>query len=52
MLILQQSLSNISISRSIDKLCSLTDNTNINEKGEKRSYIIQKEKEPMEVYIE
>jgi len=50
MLILHKSLSNISISRSIDKLCSLTDNTNVNEKGEKRSYIIQKEKEPMETF--
>jgi len=51
MLILHKSVSNISISSSIDKLCSISDKNNVNEKGEKRSYIIQKDKEPMEVYI-
>jgi serine/threonine protein kinase len=50
MLILHKSVSNISISSSIDKLCSISDKNNVNEKGEKRSYIIQKDKEPMETF--
>ena len=50
MLILHQNFSNISISSSIDKLCSLADNNNVNEKGEKRSYTIKKDKEPMETF--
>jgi len=49
MLILNKSFSTISISSSIDKLCSLADNNNVNEKGEKRSYVIKEDKEPMEV---
>lgn len=51
MLILHKSFSTISISSSIDKLCSIADNNNVNEKGEKRSYIIKEDKEPMEVNI-
>jgi len=50
MLLLHQSFSTISISKSIDKLCSLTDNENVNEKGEKRSYVIKEDKEPMETF--
>jgi len=49
MLLLHQSFSTISISSSIDKLCSVADNNNVNEKGEKRSYVIKEDKEPMEV---
>jgi len=49
MLILPKSFSTISISSSIDKLCSITDSNNVDEKGEKRSYIIQ-DKEPMETF--
>jgi len=50
MLILHKSFSTISISSSIDKLCSIADNNNVNEKGEKRSYIIKEDKEPMETF--
>ncbi|ORX52119.1 kinase-like protein [Piromyces finnis] len=50
MLILHQSFSTISLSKSIDKLCSLADNNNVNEKGEKRSYIIKEDKEPLETF--
>jgi len=50
MLLLHQSFSTISISSSIDKLCSVTDNNNVNEKGEKRSYVIKEDKEPMETF--
>ncbi|ORX76060.1 kinase-like protein [Anaeromyces robustus] len=49
MLILHQNFSSISISKSIDKLCSLED-INVNENGEKRSYVIKHDKEPMETY--
>jgi len=50
MLILHQNFSSISISSSIDKLCSLADNNNVNERGEKRLYVIKEDKEPMETF--
>jgi len=49
-MLLLQSFPSISISSSIDKLCSVADNNNVNEKGEKRSYVIKEDKEPMETF--